>query len=232
MTPENEMPDDMTISAWLDGTLDAEGDKRMTDLAARDEAFARRAEHLRHLDDLVRAAVPAEPELPAALLARLGLAAAVAAGADEGVVDLAAVRRERAAAAAVPVMSRGGSGWFRMAAQLALVAGIGLAVVVVSRPGEQVAGSAAGPAADFRVLGSAPDAAAREANALVRFAPGVAADEAGRIAAGAGLTLLGKPSAAGAWKVAVEPGRRDAALDTLRSNPRVIMAEPIDGPAQ
>ncbi|KUR70862.1 hypothetical protein AQZ52_13640 [Novosphingobium fuchskuhlense] len=213
-------PDDAMISAWLDGTLDAEGDRRMTELAARDEAFARRVERLRHIDDLVRAAVPADDAVPDALLERLGLAPASA----DNVVSLDAARASRKAAVAAPV--RGG-GWMRMAAQLALVAGLGMAVFVVARPGDRVADSAA----PYRALGNAPDSAAPAANALVKFAPGVGADEAARIAGAVGVRLVGLPSDAGAWKAAAAPGQRAAALDRLRADPRVVMAEPIDGAA-
>ena len=230
MIPDDQMPADEMISAWLDGTLDAEGARRMTELAARDEAFARRAERLRHMDSLVRAAVPAEPEIPADLLERLGLApvpSGLAAGA--GVIDRAAAREERAAGRAATAPAPGARGGFlRMAAQLALVAGVGLAVVVVSRPTDRIEG----PEAEYRALGSAPDAAAREANAMVKFAPGVAASEAGKIAAAAGVKLLGSPNQAGAWKAIVAPGRRTEALDALRSQPRVLMAEPLDGASQ
>lgn len=237
MKPEDQMPADEMISAWLDGTLDAEGARRMTELAARDEAFARRAERLRRIDNLVRAAVPAEPELPAALLERLGLAPAPvhAASAREmrhaGVVDLAAARQERAGRNSAPApMARARGGFLRMAAQLALVAGVGLAVIAVSRPGDRADVSGADySSADYRALGSAPDAAAHEANALVRFAPGVAASEAGKIASAAHVQLLGTPGATGAWKAFVAPGKRTAVLAALRSEPRVIMAEPIDG---
>lgn len=234
MKPDDQMPTDEMISAWLDGTLDDEGARRMTDFAARDETFARRAERLRQIDNLVRAAVPAEPELPADLLERLGLAPARAAAPattwpSAGVVDLAAARQERAARNAAPTQFPAvRSGFFRMAAQLALVAGVGLAVVVVSRPTDRIEG----PAADYRALGSAPDAVAKNANALVKFAPGVAAADAGKIASAAGVQLLGSPSQAGAWKAFVAPGKRAAALDALRSQPLVIMAEPIDGAAQ
>jgi negative regulator of sigma E activity len=217
------MPDDEAIAAWLDGTLDPDGARRMTELAANDEAFARRVARLRQLDDLVRAAVPTEDSIPDALLARLGLAPAPAGSAV--VVDLAAARQERAVRAAPAV--RAGGGWRRLAAQLALVAGVGLAVAVLSRPAEQ----AADPAAQYRALGAAPAAASREANALVKFAPGVAADEAGRIAGAAGARLFGAPNAAGAWKAVVAPSHRDAALGALRGDSRVVMAEPIDGAA-
>ena len=227
MKPEDQMPADEMISAWLDGTLDAEGAERMTDLAARDETFANRAERLRQIDKLVRAAVPAEPEIPAALLERLGLAPAPdSAAPGAGVIDLAAARQERAARSAAPAaMPRVRSDVWRMAAQLALVAGIGMAIVVVSRPTDRIEG----PEADYRALGAASDLAARQANALVKFAPGVAVADAGKLAAAAGVQLLGSPNQAGAWKAYVAPGRRSAALDALRGQPRVVMAEPIDG---
>ena len=227
--PEDTTPDDMMISAWLDGTLDEDGTARMTELAANDEAFALRVQRLRHLDDLVRAAVPAEPEIPAALLARLGLERSdLAEGPSRGgVVDLAAVRRERASRLAVPTSpSRfGRSAFLKVAAQVAVVAGIGLSVAVFNLPGQK----AGDPAADYRALGSAPDAAAQEANALVKFAPGLGAGDAQRIAAAGGVRLVGAPNAAGAWKAAVAPGRRAAVLDALRSDPKVLLAEPVDG---
>ncbi|HXD03135.1 MAG TPA: hypothetical protein VN627_07485, partial [Novosphingobium sp.] len=68
------VPDDQQLSAWLDGGLDDDGNAKMADLAARNEDVASRAARLRHMDELVRAAVPAEEEIPAELLTRLGLA--------------------------------------------------------------------------------------------------------------------------------------------------------------
>ena len=159
MTNEDQMPDDEMIAAWLDGSLDAEGTQRMTDLAARNETFARRVERLRHFDDLVRLAVPAEEAVPDSLLERLGLAPV----AGSTVVDLAAVRTARGA---TPPRSRFGGSFMRMAAQLALVAGVGLAVLVVARPGNR----AEDPAAAYRALGSAPAGSVRMVNALVKFA--------------------------------------------------------------
>ncbi|WP_298193808.1 hypothetical protein [Novosphingobium sp.] len=218
LNPEGAMPDDETLAAWLDGALDAEGARRMTELAARHEALARRVERMRHVDDLVRLAVPAEEAVPPALLERLGLAPA----GEAKVVSLADARAARAQPA---VARRSGGVLLRMAAQLALVAGVGLAVLVLARPAERVQD----PAAAYRALGTSPGAAARSANALIRFAPGIAASEADRIARGAGIRLIGEPNAAGAWKAVVEPGRRAASLEALRADTRVMMAEPIDG---
>jgi hypothetical protein len=226
-------PDDMMISAWLDGTLDTDGAARMTELAANDEAFALRVQRLRHLDNLVRAAVPVEPEIPAALLARLGLAEAPvrAEPMRADVVDFAAARQQRAQqqAARQPVpesTSRfGRSAFLKVAAQVAIIAGVGLSVAVFNMPGQK----AGEPSAEYRTLSSAPDTTAHEANALVRFAPGIAASDAQRIAGAAGVRLVGTPNAAGAWKAVVAPGRRTAVLDALRADQRVSLAEPIDG---
>ena len=213
-------PDDDMISAWLDGSLDDEGTRRMADLVARDEAFARRVERLRRIDDLIRAAVPAEEGVPDALLQRLGLAPAAG-----KVVDIAAVRAVRAEAAAPAPRAHT---YWRMAAQLALVAGLGLAVFAAVRPG----GGEGDPVAQYRALGAAPDADAGPVNALVKFRDGVGAEEASRLARGAGLRLIGSPNASGTWKAAVEPARRSASLDALRADPHVVLAEPIDGAGQ
>ena len=206
----------------------------MTELAANDEAFVLRVQRLRHLDDLVRAAVPAEPEIPAALLARLGLAemGLADAPAQSEVVDLAAAREQRASRLAAPASparfgpSRfGQSAFLKVAAQVAIIAGVGLSVAVFNMPGQKTGESAA----DYRTLSSAPEAAAHKANALVKFAPGIAAADAQRIAGAAGVRLVGTPNAAGAWKAVVAPGRSMAVLDALRADQRVSLAEPIDG---
>jgi len=216
------IPDDEKILAWLDGALEPDGAAHMTDLAARDETFARRVERLRHLDDLVRAAVPEEPEIPAALLARLGLAEPPVSAA---VVDIAAARQVRAARqATVAPLRIGRPIYFKVAAQVAVIAVAGLAVALFAVPGQR----ADDPAAEYRVLGSAAAPAAPKANALIKFAPGLAKGDETRIAASVGLSLIGGPNAAGAWKADVAPGRRDAVLQALRADARVVMAEPID----
>lgn len=221
------IPDDEMIHAWLDGRLDEIGDMdgaaRMTELAANDEAFARKVQRLRHLDDLVRLAVPEEPEIPAVLLERLGLSEPRP-GAT--IVDLTTARQERAARQAVSAApSRfGRSAFMKMAAQVALIAGVGLAVAVIAVPGQR----SEDPSAEYRVLGSPAEPAARDANVLIKFSPGLAAGEERRIAADAGLRLIGAPSSTGAWKAAIAPVRRDAVLQALRTDQRIMMAEPID----
>ncbi|MFC3175504.1 anti-sigma factor family protein [Novosphingobium bradum] len=240
--PGARLPDDERISAWLDGQLDEEGNAEMADLAARNEELAARAARLRGMDSLVRAAVPAEDEaIPAELLARLGLAPAAPVGeagaepaglasAAEGaaeVIDLASVRAARAARAPARSAPRL-AGLGRIAAQLLLVFGLGLGIVLAVGQHRETAGPDA--AASYRVLGD--DAAApAAANALVRFAPGIDALEAQVLARRAGAVLVGPPSAAGTARAAIDPARRDAVLARLRAAPGVVLAEPLDSGA-
>jgi hypothetical protein len=112
-----------------------------------------------------------------------------------------------------------------VAAQAALIAGVGLAMAVWSAPGP----NPAEPEANFHALANAPEAASLAANVLVKFAPGTGAAAARTIAQTAGVRLIGDPSSAGVWKAAVAPARREAALETLRADRRVSLAEPVDG---
>lgn len=221
-----DLPGDEQLSAWLDGGLDAEGHAKMADLAARNEDVAARAARLRHMDELVRAAVPEEDEVPAELLARLGLAApAPGSAAPAGkVIDLAAARAARSAPA--PARRPWFTGMGRIAAQLVLISGLGLGVMLALGHNRQPASPQA--SADYRVLGDA-SRAAPAANALVRFGPGVSAAKASALTREAGASLVGQPSAAGIARIAIDPERRDAVLAKLRATPGVILAEPLDG---
>jgi hypothetical protein len=223
---------DDKISAWLDGSLDKDGAARMTHLAATDHTVAMRALRLRHLDELVRSAVPAEDTVPQELLERLGLAAPMQ-GDDvvqgSGVVDLAEARRARedASSARQDVVRGKPSALWRMAAQVAIVAGIGVSLAIWKIPGE----NKDEPRADYRTLSNASVTTVRLTNALIMFAPGTDEGAARAIASAAGAQLLGKPNGAGAWKAAIVPGRRDAVLAALREDGRVTMAEAVDGTA-
>jgi hypothetical protein len=42
-----------------------------------------------------------------------------------------------------------------------------------------------------------------------------------------GARIVDGPTAAGAWVLAVPPERRDAALEKLRAQPQVTLAEPL-----
>lgn len=219
---------DAEISAWLDGSLDQDGMARMDRLAQDEPGIVLRAERMRHLDDLVRTAVPLEDDVPQALLERLGLAAP-AAPASAQVIDLAAARSRRAAGTPAP-RARGLAGGFgRMAAGFALVAGLGLGIAVWFGAGGNPADRPA--RADYTALGDAarPGQAAAPANAIVMFSAGLPAAQARAILHGSGAQIVAGPSAAGAWQLALAPGRRDAALAALRRRADVRLAEPLDG---
>jgi len=222
----HDLPGDEQLSAWLDGGLDADGNAKMADLAARNEDVAARAARLRRMDELVRAAVPEEEAVPAELLARLGLAAPAAGSAAPAadVIDLAAARAARTAPAPAPRPWFTGMG--RIAAQLVLISGLGLGIMLALGHNRQPA--APQVSADYRVLGDA-SRAAPPANALVRFGPGVSAAEASALTREAGGSLVGQPSATGTARLAIDPARRDAVLARLRATPGVILAEPLDG---
>jgi len=223
MTPPEGDAQNTRLSAWLDGELDTDGAEAMSELVAGDEALAARAQRMSRIDDLVRAAVPEEP-VPAALLERLGLAAPAAASSAE-VVDLSAMRRQReehrraAAPAARPRLL------WRIAAQVAVIGGVGVAAALWFAPH----GPGVPQFHEYRTLSNRPQVAAPAVNAMVIFGEAVDPAVAHRIAGAAGANLVGTPNAAGAWKAAIAPGRRDAVLSTLRADPRVAGAEPIDG---
>jgi len=221
MSTSDEHLDDAAISAWLDGEIDKDGDAAMTKLAASNEAFAARAQRLRHLDELVRSAVPADEAIPAALLERLGLADVAEA---PKVVSLAEAREARARAAQGGSVLPGTSRFWRIAAQVAIVAGLGLGLAVWNGPARSPQDQAA-----YRTLSNASAPSAVRTNGIVVFAPGIGADKARAIAATAGARLVGEPNAAGAWKLSAASGRRDAVLAALRADKSVVMAEAVDG---
>jgi hypothetical protein len=211
---KRELPSgDHDIAAWIDGELPPDAAAAVAQAAMADPGLAAAADRIRRLDDLVRQAVTPAEALPADLLVQLGLQDAAP------VVDLAAARAARQAAPA-PVITARRWPMMRMAAQVLLVAGLGIVVAVWQMPGTA-------PNAAYRTLsnGAAPSAA----NGLVMFAPGVDAATAGAIVSAAGGRLLATPNAAGAWQLRLPAGRRDAALAALRNDPRVRLAEPLDG---
>ncbi len=196
----------------------------MEALAANDAEVASRVAKLRRMDELLRQAVPLEESLPPELMARLGLAPAPA----SNVVDLAAARAARietVPAAPVHFAAFRARGW-RIAAQVFVVLGIGLAAAQwVHSPAPQSA------EATYQALGDAP-VAGMSANAIVMFTSSTDAGEVNAIAAHAGVRIIGAPTSTGAWRIAVDPAKRDTVLKQLRGMPEVTLAEPIDGAGQ
>ncbi len=214
---------DEQIAAWLHGSLDAEEAARIEAQVAGDPALSARAERLRQMDSLVRQAVPLEEPLPAELLARLGLAAPAA----DNVISLALARADRAAAnqARQSRFAVLGSGSWRVAAQVVLFLGVGVTAAQWLSVQDRTQ-----PDAAYHALGDTPSGEAT-ANALVMFNPGIDLAEARAIATGSGATVIGTPTSTGAWRLNIDPARRDAVLSELKAMPEVKMAEPIDGDA-
>lgn len=213
--------EDEKLSAWIDGALDEAEARRIADLAAQDSDVAERAGRLRRLDDLVKTAIPEEP-VTSELLERLGLAETR----PSNVVDFASERSRRLAetAAAPQVRPRARFWDQRKVAAILVLVGVGLSTAAwFHSPVRQ----ATQPDAAYRVLGDASRAGA-SANALVMFTSDVDAGEARAIAASIGGTIAGGPTPAGAWKLAIDPARRDMALEKLRARNDVTMAEAVD----
>lgn len=100
------------------------------------------------------------------------------------------------------------------AAQLALIAVGGSALYSLTRP-------------DYHVLSSAPVPAA--ANAIVMFRGDAKQVDIQAALNAAGASIVGGPSEVGAYLVHVDPAHRSTALERLRANSGVQLAQPIDG---
>ena len=99
-------------------------------------------------------------------------------------------------------------------AQLAFLVVAASLLVSLSRP-------------DYHALGSAPAPAA--ANAIVMFRAQATQKEVGDALGAAGASIVGGPTATGAYLVHVDPARRQALLARLQANGDVQLAQPVDG---
>jgi anti-sigma factor RsiW len=82
------------------------------------------------------------------------------------------------------------------------------------------------PPADYRTLGRAP--VAPKGNMIVMFAAGARESDLRQALARADARLVGGPTAAGAYLVEVTDAHRPQALQALRADKSVSLAEPID----
>jgi len=103
------------------------------------------------------------------------------------------------------------------AAQLAFVVVAGATLMSLSRP-------------DYHALGSAP--APAPTNVIVIFRAEATEQDMRDALQGAGASIVGGPTAADAYLIHVDAGRRPAAIARLKASQSVQMAEPIDGSAQ
>jgi len=103
------------------------------------------------------------------------------------------------------------------AAQLAFVVVAGASLMSLSRPA-------------YHTLGSAP--APAPTNVIVIFRAEATEQDMRDVLQGAGASIVGGPTAADAYLLHVDAGRRQAAVARLKASESVQMAEPIDGSAQ
>ncbi|CAN7429638.1 zf-HC2 domain-containing protein [Massilia sp. LjRoot122] len=108
------------------------------------------------------------------------------------------------------------SRWLRIAsaAQFGLIV---LLLGLLVRPGD--------PAATYQALGSTSP----EANAVVRFAPGTPERELRRILRAGSARVVDGPSAAGAYVLALPHDKLAPALERMRAEKTVTLAQPLDG---
>ncbi len=211
------------LSAWLHGSVDPAEAERIAARVANDPELTKRADRLRQLDSLVRSAVPISETLPPELLVRLGLAAQPPVS---NVLNLADARASRSTMQKPSRIAAFASGGWKVAAQVALIVGIGTAVVQFAGPARQ-----SSPEAAYRALGDGPTAEA-SANALVMFDADLDEHAVKAVAGRVGAQLIGGETQAGVWRLSIDPAKRDDALSQLRAMPDVRMAEAIDGARQ
>jgi len=115
---------------------------------------------------------------------------------------------------------QGSAPWLRwaMAAQLTLLILAGAALVAShAKPT---------PAAQYRTLGAAP--ASSTANIVVVFRPDMRESQLRQALRDSHARLVDGPTAADGYLLHVDPAGRSAAIDRLRHDKSVVLAEPID----
>lgn len=103
-----------------------------------------------------------------------------------------------------------------LAAAQTLLLTIGISFFWLSQPTYQTLGSATAPAA---------------ANVIVMFEPGATEQDLRLALRDADGSIVGGPTAAGAYLIHVEPALRGKALASLQASRKVLLAQPIDARA-
>jgi Putative zinc-finger len=109
------------------------------------------------------------------------------------------------------------TGW-QLAASAAVAATVALVAPLAFTPSQ--------PRDDYRLLSSG--SASSSGNAIVLFAPETPQRDQQAALGQVAAEIVGSPTAGGAFKVRLDPANRTAALDALRANQQVLLAEPID----
>ena len=85
------------------------------------------------------------------------------------------------------------------------------------------------PMASYHALGSRPSAAA--GNAIIMFRPDARQSDISRLLKDSDARLVDGPTAANAYVLRIPAAERAAALDRLRADTAVVLAEPLDAAA-
>ena len=133
---------------------------------------------------------------------------------------MGALRRKRLARAGQ--QWRDSAPWLRwaVAAQLTLLILAGMALVMTTHR------AAVSAAPQYHTLGAAPEPAA--ANIVVVFRPDVRESELRQTLRDSRARLVGGPTAADAYLLHVDAADRSAAVDRLRHQGTIVLAEPVD----
>jgi anti-sigma factor RsiW len=91
----------------------------------------------------------------------------------------------------------------------------------------QLAQQPAQPDSEYRTLSSGESA--NEANAVVMFEPETSEAEFRKLLADAGAEIVGGPTESNGYLLNLPRAKRDATLETLRKQPHIMLAQPIDG---
>jgi anti-sigma factor RsiW len=116
------------------------------------------------------------------------------------------------------------SGWAARPMRVAAFATAQAAMLLIAF---QLGQPTARPNAEYRTL-SASDAAT-EANAIVMFKPETREAEFRSLLTDADAEIVGGPTESNGYLLNLPQEKRDAALETFRRQPQIMLAEPIDG---
>ena len=113
-----------------------------------------------------------------------------------------------------------------VAVQLVMIATIGVLVVLLVDRDE---GDKGDRALSYRTLSVPESASAPAGSIVVRFDPKTSEDELRRIVRAANARIVDGPTAADAYVLDVPAGDPAAAVQALRAQPAVVLAEPLRG---
>lgn len=227
LTPEQQA----ALQRHLDVCTECRDDAALgLQLAAADPAMPpgldpeRALARLMPLLDTVRqetvAPMPQAPEVVAAAAAGAHPAPAGGTRPSAGAFGPHAAPRPSRAAALLQGLrdALSGGGWrnWALAAQCAIIAGL----VVLWQP-------AATP--DYRALGSG---AAAAPDVVVVFKPDTSVGQVRQLLQASGARIVGGPTVTGAYLLDVDTAQTPALLSSLRADPAVQLAEPLNGAAQ